>query len=134
MGGDHDRGGFQSMSDLILRGGRVIDPASGRDETADVGFADGRVKAIGSSRRRGRDRRCTWASGRARADRPAAALGRQDLGSLESGAVGDATLLALVEGQFDYRNVLGESRSGRWLLNARGLVVAGRRWHPQPTR
>ena len=36
------------MSDLILRGGRVIDPASGRDETADVGFADGRVKAIGS--------------------------------------------------------------------------------------
>jgi len=36
------------MSDLILRGGRVIGPASGRDETADVGFADGRVKAIGS--------------------------------------------------------------------------------------
>ena len=35
------------MSDLILRGGRVIDPASGRDETADVAFADGRVKAVG---------------------------------------------------------------------------------------
>jgi dihydroorotase len=65
---------------------------------------------------------------------PAAALGRQDLGSLESGAVGDATLLELAEGQFDYRDVLGESRSGQWLLNARGLVVAGRRWHPQPTR
>ena len=45
---------------------------------------------------------------------PAAALGRQDLGSLESGAVGDATLLELAEGQFDYRDVLGESRSGRW--------------------
>src|SRR5258708_4314386 len=47
MGGDHDRKGFQSMTDLILRGGRVIDPASGRDETADVAFADGRVKAVG---------------------------------------------------------------------------------------
>jgi dihydroorotase len=64
---------------------------------------------------------------------PAAALGRQDLGSLESGAVGDATLLELAEGQFDYRDVLGESRSGRWRLNVRGLIVAGRRWHPQPT-
>ncbi|MEO8302967.1 MAG: amidohydrolase/deacetylase family metallohydrolase [Betaproteobacteria bacterium] len=32
--------------DLILRGGRVIDPASGLDETCDVGFADGRVKAV----------------------------------------------------------------------------------------
>ena len=35
------------MTDLILRGGRVIDPASGRDETADVVFADGKVKAVG---------------------------------------------------------------------------------------
>ena len=29
------------MTDLILRGGRVIDPASGRDETADIAFGDG---------------------------------------------------------------------------------------------
>src|SRR5439155_25325705 len=32
--------------DLILRGGRVIDPASGLDDTRDVGFADGRVAAV----------------------------------------------------------------------------------------
>jgi dihydroorotase len=32
--------------DLILRGGRVIDPACGLDETRDVGFADGRVAAV----------------------------------------------------------------------------------------
>jgi len=63
---------------------------------------------------------------------PAAALSRQDLGRLETGAVGDATLLELAEGQFNYRDVLGESRSGRWRLNARGFVVAGRRWYPQP--
>ena len=35
------------MTDLILRGGRVIDPASGLDETADVAFADVRIKAVG---------------------------------------------------------------------------------------
>jgi dihydroorotase len=60
---------------------------------------------------------------------PAAALGRGDLGRLENGAVGDATLLELTEGEFDYRDVLGESRSGRWRLKAKGLVVAGRTWH-----
>jgi dihydroorotase len=32
--------------DLLLRGGRVIDPASGRDETADVAVADGRIVAV----------------------------------------------------------------------------------------
>ncbi len=33
--------------DLLLRGGRVIDPASGRDEAADVAIADGRILAVG---------------------------------------------------------------------------------------
>jgi dihydroorotase len=32
--------------DLILRGGRVIDPASGLDATRDVGFEGGRVAAV----------------------------------------------------------------------------------------
>jgi dihydroorotase len=62
----------------------------------------------------------------------AAALGRSDIGSLAIGAVGDATVLELVEGEFDYRDVLGESRPGRWRLKARGLVVGGRRLHPPP--
>jgi dihydroorotase len=61
---------------------------------------------------------------------PAAALGRTDIGRLAIGAVGDATLLELAEGDFDYRDVLGETRKGRWRLKARGLVVAGRWWHP----
>jgi dihydroorotase len=59
---------------------------------------------------------------------PAAALGRADIGSLETGAIGDATVLELDEGAFDYRDVLGESRSGRWRLKVRGLVVAGCLW------
>ncbi|MFI6579149.1 amidohydrolase family protein [Nocardiopsis sp. NPDC050513] len=34
------------MWDLLLRGGRVIDPASGRDETADVAVRAGRIAAV----------------------------------------------------------------------------------------
>jgi dihydroorotase len=61
---------------------------------------------------------------------PAAALGRADIGRLEIGAIGDASVLELVEGDFEYRDVLGEVRSGRQRLKARGLVLAGRWWHP----
>ena len=60
---------------------------------------------------------------------PAAALNRTDIGRLEIGAAGDATLLDLAEGDFEYRDVLGEVRSGRRRLEAKGLVVAGRWWH-----
>ncbi len=35
--------------DLVLRGGRVIDPAQGIDRVADVAFARGRVVAVGDS-------------------------------------------------------------------------------------
>ena len=62
---------------------------------------------------------------------PAAALGRGDLGHLAVGAVGDASILELVEGEFDFRDVLGESRRGKERLVVSGLVVAGRRWQPQ---
>ena len=36
------------MARILIRGGRVLDPASGRDEVADVLLADGRVEAVGS--------------------------------------------------------------------------------------
>jgi dihydroorotase len=67
---------------------------------------------------------------RAATQAPATALGRADLGHLAVGATGDASILELVEGQFDYRDVLGELRRGDRRLSARGLVVAGRWWHP----
>src|SRR5499427_10960302 len=35
------------MTDLILRGGRVIDPASGRDEIVDIAFGEGKVIELG---------------------------------------------------------------------------------------
>ena len=43
------------MHDLMLRGGRVIDPASGRDGVADVAFADGKVAAVGTDLGEARD-------------------------------------------------------------------------------
>jgi dihydroorotase len=36
------------MFDLVLKGGRVIDPAADRDEVADVAFANGLVAAVGN--------------------------------------------------------------------------------------
>ncbi len=33
--------------DLVLRGGRILDPGTGRDEIADIAFSDGKVAAIG---------------------------------------------------------------------------------------
>src|SRR5438128_2511520 len=35
------------MADLVISGGRVIDPASGRDEVADIAFGDGKVTGAG---------------------------------------------------------------------------------------
>ena len=34
--------------DLILRGGRIVDPSQDMDQTADIAFADGKVQAIGA--------------------------------------------------------------------------------------
>lgn len=61
---------------------------------------------------------------------PARVLGRQDIGHLAVGAAGDATILDLVEGDFEHRDVLGEIRRGRRQFALRGLVVAGQLWHP----
>jgi dihydroorotase len=59
---------------------------------------------------------------------PAKAVDRGDIGHLKVGAVGDATIIDLAEGAFDYRDVLGETRQGRQRLSASGLVVNGEWW------
>jgi dihydroorotase len=43
------------MAELVLRGGRVIDPSQNLDGIADVVFADGKVKAVGRDAPHGRD-------------------------------------------------------------------------------
>lgn len=37
------------MLKILIRGGRVVDPASGRDETADITIASGRIVGIGAA-------------------------------------------------------------------------------------
>jgi len=61
---------------------------------------------------------------------PAAAINRPELGTLKPGAIGDASLIAIEEGQFTYHDVLGEPIAGGRKLAARGVVLGGRWWHP----
>ena len=58
------------------------------------------------------------------------ALKRPELGSLKPGSAGDATTLSVDEGEFDYVDVVGEHMIGERRINSRGVVIAGKWWHP----
>jgi dihydroorotase len=60
----------------------------------------------------------------------AMALKRPELGSLKPGSAGDATVLSVQEGTFDYVDVVGEHLQGRQRIVSEGVVVGGRWWHP----
>jgi dihydroorotase len=62
--------------------------------------------------------------------KPAAALKRPELGSLKPGSVGDATILSVREGEFDYVDVLGQHMRGEKRLTSEAVVLGGRWWHP----
>ena len=59
------------------------------------------------------------------------ALKRPELGSLKPGSVGDATILSVNEGRFDYVDVVGEHLAGDRKIASQGVVIAGRWWHPK---
>jgi len=59
----------------------------------------------------------------------AMALKRPELGSLKPGSVGDATILSVKEGEFDYEDVLGEHMTGTKRIVADGIVIGGKWWH-----
>ena len=61
----------------------------------------------------------------------AMALRRPELGSLKPGCVGDASILSVAEGAFDYVDVVGEHLTGNRRIACEGVVIAGRWWHPQ---
>jgi dihydroorotase len=63
---------------------------------------------------------------RAATDAPAKALLRSDLGTLQPGAAGDASVLALETGEFDYVDSTGERLAGRTRLSARATVMNGK--------
>jgi dihydroorotase len=62
----------------------------------------------------------------------AMAMKRPELGSLKVGSVGDATLLTIKDGKFDYVDVVGEHLEGRQKIVSEGVVIAGKWWHSTP--
>lgn len=60
----------------------------------------------------------------------AIALKRMDYGTLKVGALGDATVLAVKDGAFDYVDVRGEHLLGARRIVSEGVVLRGRWWHP----
>ncbi len=61
------------------------------------------------------------------------ALRRLELGSLKPGSAGDASILSVNEGRFDYVDVVGEHLTGDRRIVAEGVVIGGRWWHPRPS-
>jgi dihydroorotase len=57
-------------------------------------------------------------------------LQRPEYGSLKPGSLGDATILTVKEGKFDYVDVVGEHLIGHQRIVAEGVVLKGRWWHP----
>ncbi len=62
---------------------------------------------------------------------PATALRRKDLGTLAPGSAGDASVLELTSGSFDYLDVVGEIVKGDRRLVSRGTVVGGKWLEPK---
>lgn len=60
----------------------------------------------------------------------AMAMRRPELGSLKPGSAGDATILSIKDGSFDYEDVVGEVLQGDKRMVSDGVVVGGKWWHP----
>jgi dihydroorotase len=61
----------------------------------------------------------------------AMALKRPELGSLKPSSIGDATILSVQQGTFDYVDVVGEHMVGDKRIVSEGVVIAGHWWHPE---
>ncbi|OQW49636.1 amidohydrolase/deacetylase family metallohydrolase [Candidatus Raskinella chloraquaticus] len=62
------------------------------------------------------------------------ALQRTEYGSLKVGSLGDASILSVKDGKFDYEDVTGEHMTGDKKIIAEGVVLKGRWWHPKRSR
>jgi dihydroorotase len=60
----------------------------------------------------------------------AAAIKRPDLGTLKVGSVGEATVIDVASGKYDYADSIGETMIGDKRLLSAGVVLGGRWWHP----
>jgi dihydroorotase len=70
---------------------------------------------------------------RAATEAPAKALRRVELGNLRLGGIGEASILALRSGAFDYVDSTGEHMIGAQRLTASGVVIGGRWWSGWPS-
>jgi dihydroorotase len=59
----------------------------------------------------------------------ARALNRPELGTFKAGAAGDATIMSVRDGEFDYFDVLGECLKGRQKIVSDAVVLKGKWWH-----
>jgi dihydroorotase len=66
---------------------------------------------------------------RSATENPAKALRRPDLGSFKQGSAGDASIVAIEDGVFDYVDSTGEILKGRTRIAPRALVINGELWH-----
>jgi dihydroorotase len=64
----------------------------------------------------------------------AMAMKRPELGTLKPGSAGDATIISVKEGRFDYVDVVGEHLEGDRKIVSEGVVVAGKWFHPRRSR
>lgn len=62
------------------------------------------------------------------------ALQRTEYGSLKVGSLGDASILSVKPGTFDYEDVTGEHMSGDKKITPEGVVLKGKWWHPKRSR
>ena len=62
------------------------------------------------------------------------ALQRPEYGSLRVGALGDATILSIQKGAFDYVDVTGEHLIGDRKIVSEGVVLKGAMWHPRDNK
>ena len=62
----------------------------------------------------------------------AKAMGKPELGTLKPGHVGEASILELRDGSFEYLDVIGEKVVGKQRILAAGVVLGGKWWHPNP--
>ncbi|SFL71685.1 amidohydrolase/deacetylase family metallohydrolase [Methylobacterium pseudosasicola] len=60
----------------------------------------------------------------------AVAVKRMEYGTLKVGALGDATVLSVQDGAFDYVDTRGEHMTGAQRIFSEGVVLRGRWWHP----
>ena len=60
---------------------------------------------------------------------PARAIRRPDLGTLAPGAIGDATIMEIVDGPVDFKDSLGVTQRGNKSFALSGVVLGGKWWH-----